>query len=68
MLVTHGWTGEMIAFWDVETLEPVRSIPAFDSAKTMAFDPTGTQLALGAKDGNVYLWDTARCNAGRESR
>lgn len=56
-VASNGSNGETIRIWDVKTGHEVRRLSASFFVSTIAFDPSGKQLASADDKGRITLWD-----------
>jgi WD40 repeat protein/serine/threonine protein kinase len=62
-VVTNGPAIGAIYLWDLEECRCLRLIPIFESGTsihTLAFHPSGAQLACGGRNGDIVFWDMDR--------
>lgn len=54
-----------VHLWDLEKRHSLKRIGSDDTFLSLAFNPSGTELAMGGRDGSIWLWDVRKQELSR---
>ena len=67
-VLAAGLNGDTVRLWDVITGNVIRQFPAPESTCSLAFGPEDNTISSLARDGTLYVWDSATGNERRRIR